>query len=78
MPTPTNVTKIKKNLVAIEFYLHYFQDFASKATLMCKFLKKDENLNWTNVLPNLLGGILVKKSRKYMIKNIGCNILVIG
>jgi hypothetical protein len=42
---------------------------------MCKLLKKDENYNWKNVLPNLLGGTLVKKSRKYMSKNIRCNIL---
>jgi hypothetical protein len=40
--------------------------------------KEDEKFNWTNVLPNLLGGTLVKKSRKYMSKNIGCNILVVG
>jgi hypothetical protein len=42
MPTPTNPIEIKQFLGAIGFYWHYFWDFASKATPMCKLLKKDE------------------------------------
>jgi hypothetical protein len=45
MPTPTNVTKIKRFIVVIEFYWHYFQDFASKATLMCNFERWKFQLN---------------------------------
>jgi hypothetical protein len=76
MPTPTNVTKIKRFLVAIEFYWHYFQDFASKATLMSNFEGWKFQLN--KCFTKSPWGTLVKKSRKYMSKNIGCNILVVG
>jgi hypothetical protein len=30
------------------FYQHYFWDFASKATPMCKLLKKDKEFKWTD------------------------------
>jgi hypothetical protein len=30
----------------VGFYRRYFQDFASKATPMCKLLKKDEEFKW--------------------------------
>ncbi len=47
MPTPTNVMEIKQFLKAASFYQCYFRDFASKASPMCKLLKKDEKFIWT-------------------------------
>jgi hypothetical protein len=47
MRPPTNVMEIKQFLGAASFYRCYFQDFASKATPMCKLLKKDEKFMWT-------------------------------
>jgi hypothetical protein len=46
MPPPTNVMEIKQFLGVASFYQCYFQDFANKATPMCKLLKKDENFIW--------------------------------
>jgi hypothetical protein len=40
MPTPTNVIKIKGFLGPTDFYKRYFKDFATKATPMCKPIKK--------------------------------------
>jgi hypothetical protein len=39
MPAPTSVMEIKQFLGMASFYQHYFQDFASKVTPMCKILK---------------------------------------
>jgi hypothetical protein len=47
MPVLVNVIEIKRFLGTTGFYWHYFQDFASKATSMCKLLKKDEKFKWT-------------------------------
>jgi hypothetical protein len=41
MPTPTNVTKLKRFLGATSFYQHYFKKIVAKVALMCKLLKKD-------------------------------------
>jgi hypothetical protein len=46
MLVPVNVIEIKRFLGTIGFYRCYFQNFASKATPMCKLLKKDENFKW--------------------------------
>jgi hypothetical protein len=47
MLAPTNVMEIKQFLGVASFYRRYFRDFASKGTLMCKLLKKDEKFIWT-------------------------------
>ncbi len=46
MLVPTILIEIKWFLGATSFYRHYFQDFASKTTPMCKLLKKDKELKW--------------------------------
>jgi hypothetical protein len=43
-----------------------------------KLSVKNAKFKLTNQDANALGGALIKKTRKYMNKNIGCNILVIG
>jgi hypothetical protein len=45
MLTPTNVIKITRFLGPANFYKRYFKDFATKATPMCKPIKKDETFN---------------------------------
>jgi hypothetical protein len=47
MPTPTNPIENKMIPRSSYFYQHYFQDFVSKATPMCKLLKKNEIFLWT-------------------------------
>jgi len=39
--------------------------------IICQF-------GWNEWMYDSLGGPLVKKSKKYVSKNIGCNILVVG
>jgi hypothetical protein len=39
MPTPTNVTELKRFLWVAGFYQHYFKNYTVKAAPMCKLLK---------------------------------------
>jgi hypothetical protein len=47
MPTPTNVTKLKRILRAASFYQRYFKKVVAKVALMCKLLK-DTHYWWDN------------------------------
>ncbi len=46
MPVPINIIEIKRFLGATCFYRQYFRDFANKTTLMCKLLKRNEEVKW--------------------------------
>jgi hypothetical protein len=52
MPVPTKPIEIKQFLGGTNFYRHYFQDFASETTSMCKLLRKDEEFKWTDASIN--------------------------